>query len=123
LSVATEQASLPVAWQLYLPTFWTDNPDRCRQAGVPADVDFATKPDIALQQVRQTMEAGIKTGIVLADAAYGKGTAWREQLADWGLSYCVGVHEDLSVWARTLLDVSESRLLRDVVNDKNLTRA
>ncbi len=45
------------------------------------------------------MEAGIKTGIVLADAAYGKGTAWREQLADWGLTYCVGVHEDLSVWA------------------------
>ena len=86
-------------------------------------MDFATKPDIALQQVRQTMKAGIKTGIVLADAAYGKGTAWREQLADWGLSYCVGVHEDLSVWARTLLDVSESRLLRDVVNDKNLTRA
>jgi SRSO17 transposase len=58
LSVATEQASLPVAWQLYLPTSWTDNPDRCSQAGVPADVAFATKPDIALQQVRQTMEAG-----------------------------------------------------------------
>lgn len=86
LSVATEQASLPVAWQLYLSTSWTDNPDRCRQAGVPADVDFATKPDIALQQVRQTIEAGIKAGIVLADAAYGKGTAWREQLADWGLT-------------------------------------
>tara|TARA_R110001599_G_scaffold60939_1_gene169234 strand:- start:20867 stop:21796 length:930 start_codon:yes stop_codon:yes gene_type:complete len=88
-----------MAWQLYLPTSWTDNPDRCRQAGVPADVDFATKPDIALQQVRQTIKAGIKTGIVLADAAYGKGTAWREQLADWGLTYCVGVHENLSVWA------------------------
>lgn len=41
----------------------------------------------------------MEAGIVLADAAYGKGTAWREQLADWGLTYCVGVHEDLSVWA------------------------
>ncbi|MEH6643926.1 transposase [Vreelandella glaciei] len=48
LSVATEQASLPVAWQLYLPTFWTDNPDRCRKTGVPAEVHFATKQEIAL---------------------------------------------------------------------------
>lgn len=45
---------------------------------MPADVGFATKPDIALQQVRQTMEADIKTGIVFADA-----------------DYCAGVHEDL----------------------------
>ncbi|CAM4106967.1 Transposase IS701-like DDE domain-containing protein [Vreelandella rituensis] len=99
LSVATEQASLPVAWQLYLPTSWTDNPDRCRKAGVPAEVSFATKPEIALQQISQTLEAGIDPGIVLADAAYGKKTTWREQLFEWGLTYCVGVHEDLSVWA------------------------
>lgn len=99
LSVATARASLPVAWRLYLPTSWTNDPARCRRAGVPADVAFATKPEIALQQVRETLDAGIPPGIVLADAAYGKGTEWREQLANWGLSYCVGVHEDLSVWA------------------------
>ncbi|GEN26770.1 hypothetical protein HVA01_04160 [Halovibrio variabilis] len=65
--MATEQASLPVAWQLYLPTSWMDHPERCRQAGVPADVTFATKPDIALQQVSQTLEPGIEPGIILAD--------------------------------------------------------
>lgn len=74
LSVATERASLPVAWRLYVPKSWTDDPARCRRAG-------------------------IKPGIVLADAAYGKVIAWRAQLAEWGLSYCGGVHEDLSVWA------------------------
>lgn len=99
LSIATEKASLPVAWRLYLPTSWTDDPDRCRRAGVPDDVTFATKPEIALQQVRETLEAGITPGIVLADAAYGKVTAWREQLAAWGLTYCVGIRDDLSVWA------------------------
>ena len=99
LSVATERASLPVAWRLYVPRSWTDDPARCRRAGIPADVAFATKPDIALHQVRETLDAGIKPGIVLADAAYGKVTTWRAQLAQWGLSYCVGVHEDLSVWA------------------------
>ncbi|MBB3233155.1 IS701 family transposase [Halomonas stenophila] len=99
LSVATERASLPVAWRLYLPQSWTDDPARCRRAGVPSEVTFATKPEIALQQVRETLDAGITPGIVLADAAYGKVTAWREQLAEWGLSYCVGVRDDLSVWA------------------------
>lgn len=99
LSVATERASLPVAWRLYLPKSWADDPARCHRAGGPSDISFATKPEIALQQVRDTLDAGIKPGIVLADAAYGKVTAWREQLADWGLSYCVGVHEGLSVWA------------------------
>lgn len=98
LSVATEQASLPVAWRLYLPTSWTNDPARCRRAGVPEEVDFATKPEIALQQVRETLEAGITPGIVLADAAYGKVTPWREQLAKWGLSYCVDVPEGISVW-------------------------
>ncbi len=56
-------------------------------------------PEIALQQVRETLDAGITPGIVLADAAYGKVTVWREQLAEWGLSYCVGISDDLSVWA------------------------
>ena len=98
LSVATEQASLPVAWRLYLPTSWTNDPARCRRAGVPEEIDFATKPEIALQQVRETLEAGITLGIVLADAAYGKVTPWREQLAKWGLSYCVDVPEGISVW-------------------------
>tara|TARA_R110000796_G_scaffold10751_1_gene35955 strand:+ start:2754 stop:3251 length:498 start_codon:yes stop_codon:yes gene_type:complete len=98
LSVATEQASLPVAWRLYLPTSWTDNPARCRHAGVPEEIDIATKPAIALQQVRETLEAGITLGIVLADAAYGKVTPWREQLAEWALSYCVGVPEGIILW-------------------------
>lgn len=49
LSVATGKASLPVAWRLYLPTSWIDDPARCRRAGVPEEIEFATKPEIALQ--------------------------------------------------------------------------
>ena len=77
LSVATEQASLPMARQLYLPISWTDNPDRCRQAGVPADVDFPPSQTSLCSGVRQTVKYGIRTGIVLADATYGKRAAWR----------------------------------------------
>ena len=50
LSVSTWSSSLPIAWRLYLPEVWCQDPERCRQAGVPEAVEFKTKPEIALAQ-------------------------------------------------------------------------
>src|SRR6202008_2326247 len=71
LSVATHQGSLPVAYRLYLPKAWAD--DACRRsiAGVSDDVGFQTKPEIALQQVRQVLADGVAAAPVLMDPAYG----------------------------------------------------
>lgn len=99
LSLATAAASVPVAWQLYLPEEWAQDPSRRTRAGVPADLAFATKPEIALAQVRQAVDSGVPQGIVLADAAYGTNTAWRDGLAALDLQYGVGVVSSLSVWA------------------------
>lgn len=55
LSVATGQASLPVAYQLYLPESWANDPDRRAKAGVPEDVIFRTKPEIALARIRAAL--------------------------------------------------------------------
>jgi SRSO17 transposase len=52
LSVSTWASSLPIAWRLYLPEVWCQDAERCRQAGVPEEVGFQTKPEIALGQMR-----------------------------------------------------------------------
>src|SRR5688500_6580095 len=51
LSVSTWSSSLPIAWRLYLPEVWCQDAERCRKAGVPEEVEFQTKPEIALEQI------------------------------------------------------------------------
>lgn len=98
LSVASQYASLPVAWRLYLPESWAKDRERCRIAGVPSGIEFQTKPAIALAQIRQAVEQEIPTAPVLADSAYGNDTQFREGLTDLHLLYAVGVHENMTVW-------------------------
>jgi len=98
LSIATQQGSLPVAFRLYMPQEWSEDAPRCAKVGVPSEVVFATKPHLAMQQIEAALQAGYPRGTILADAAYGDETAWREKLAQHGLRYAVGVRAATSVW-------------------------
>ena len=98
LSVANHAASLPIAYQLYLPEAWAADPDRRAKAGVPDEVTFKTKPKIALDQIQAAHAAGMRPGVVLADAGYGVDGAFRAGISALGLSYAVGVQSTLSVW-------------------------
>src|ERR1700683_5228983 len=91
LSVSTWNSSLPIAWRLYLPEVWCEDAKRCRQAGIPKEVAFQTKPEIALEQIRQAKERRVPVGVVLADAGYGKGTQFRTALTQLGLQYIVAL--------------------------------
>src|ERR671926_946790 len=77
LSVANDHASLPVAYRLYLPETWAGDPERRARAGVPEEIGFETKPEIALAQIRAALAEGVPQGVVLGDAAYGVETAFR----------------------------------------------
>src|SRR5712692_424139 len=99
LSLASEHGSVPMDWRLYLPKPWAEDRRRRRKAGVPREVKFLTKPEIALEQIRAAKAAGVLLGVVLADAGYGNETAWREALSEMGLEYCVGVQSVTTVWA------------------------
>ena len=91
ISAANHYASLPIAYRLYLPKEWADDEARRRKAGVPKDVTFKTKPEIALGLLKQALEDNIPRGVVLADAGYGADTAFRNRLTALGLLYAVGV--------------------------------
>lgn len=85
LSLANHHASLPAMYRLYLPQEWAADKKRRRKAGVPKEITFKTKPEIALEQIEAACRAGLPRGVVLMDAGYGckHGSADQPQ--------CVGV--------------------------------
>jgi SRSO17 transposase len=97
ISLANEQFSLPVRYQLYLPQSWADDPVRRDQCKVPEAIEFATKPAIALQLLESLGECDGMPELVVADAGYGVNTMFREQLTAMGFTYMVGVTGTVSL--------------------------
>ena len=69
------------------------------RARVPETVQFQTKPEIALAQVKAAQAAGTPGGMVLADAGYGNDTGFRDGRTEIGALYAVGVQGTTSAWA------------------------
>src|SRR5260370_34084541 len=90
LSMATEHASLPIAYRLYLPETWAQDQKRRKKAGVPEQISFATKPVIALGQIRQALAYGVTPAPVLPAAAYANETNFRDHPTTLALPYVVG---------------------------------
>src|SRR5271156_3163128 len=99
LSVANDAASLPVAYRLYLPEDWARDSKRRRKTGVPEDVRFKTKPEIALEQIDAACKAGLPRGVVLMDAGYGSNTDLRAGVSALALCYVAGILPQTTVWA------------------------
>lgn len=98
VSVTTETSSMPVAFGLYLPEAWANDGQRRAETGVPAEVEFRTKPEIARAQIRRARQRGIPEGVVLADAGYGTDTGFRTELTKLELRYVVGIQSTATVW-------------------------
>jgi SRSO17 transposase len=98
LSVTTWDSSLPIAYHLYLPEEWAKDTARRQITGVPKEIQFQTKPQIALDQIRQAVETEVAGGVVLADAGYGVDGRFRAGITELGLPYVVGVQSSMTVW-------------------------
>src|SRR3954464_12041883 len=93
-----EAASLPVAYRLSLPEAWAADPARRATAGVPEEVEFRTKPSIALDQIGQAVAAGVPPGVVVTDAGYGSDTDFRDGVTALGLAYVAGILGTTGLW-------------------------
>ena len=91
LSLANHHASLPVAYRLYLPKSWAEDKKRRRKAGVPDEIEFKTKLEIARDQIEWACAAGLPRGVVLMDAAYGTDASLRASVTNLGLQYAVAI--------------------------------
>jgi SRSO17 transposase len=99
LSLANHDASLPIAYRLYLPEDWAKDQARRDKARVPATIAFQTKPEIAFEQIKAARAAGLPEGVVLMDAGYGNDTGLRTDITALGLRYVAGIGPNTSVWA------------------------
>jgi SRSO17 transposase len=99
LSIANHAASLPVAYRLYLPEAWTKDRARRKKAGVPKQIKFKTKPQIALEQIRWACQSGLPRGVALMDAAYGRDARLRAGMTKLGVPYVVGIVPTILMWA------------------------
>ena len=92
LTLARGEVPLPVGLRLFLPTAWTDDAERCEEAGVPEAVRTAqTKPEIALAEIDRVRAAGLRFSCVLADAGFGSSPDFRHGLDERALAWAVGI--------------------------------
>ncbi len=115
LSIANHHASLPIAYRLYLPEAWVGDAARRKKARVPEEIAFKTKPEIALEQIRAALAAGVARGVVLMDASYGSNSELRNGVSALALSYVAGIVPTIKVRA-----VTESGKLGSRVSAKEL---
>jgi SRSO17 transposase len=98
LSLANHDASLPVAYRLYLPKAWAEDDAGRRKAKVPQDITFKTKPEIALDQIRWAHEIGLPGKMALMDAGYGNDSRLRAGVTELGMAYVAGIQAQTLVW-------------------------
>jgi SRSO17 transposase len=98
LSLATQSYHLPVDFELYMPQSWLDDAPRRAKAHVPADLQFKTKIDLAMDMLERAVASELPPGIVLADNFYGDATEFRAKIRSLNLDFAVGVECRTKVW-------------------------
>lgn len=99
LSLVRGEVPIPIALRLFLPRDWAEDEARRKKCGVPETLEFRAKWRIALSEIERVMEAGVRFGLVQADAAYGMVAEFRRGLAELGLRYTVGIPKTQKVYS------------------------
>ncbi len=101
VSYGTPKGAMPLDWALYLPREWTDDRSRCERVGVPSQVQFRTKWQLALALMDEVLAWGAPPAeVVVADAGYGNITGFRQGLTRRGLRWVMEVEHTTVAWRK-----------------------
>lgn len=113
LAYATAAGRTFLDRELYLPKLWTQDAERCAEAGIPEDVEFATKPELAMRMLARALDADVPAAWVTGDEVYGQQFKLRHMLEERGMSYVVAVPVNQRVFA--LIDDTVAELRADAL--------
>jgi len=97
LAYASAHGHALIDRELYLPRSWTEDRDRCREAGIPDETEFATKPQLAQAMISRAIEAGVPFAWFTADEAYGQAMWLQAWLEECGVSYVMAIRRSDSL--------------------------
>lgn len=98
LAYASRHGHTLIDRELYLPKEWTDDPDRCARAGIPANRSFATNPTLARQMLKRAFDAGLPAAWVTGDSVYGDDRRLRLWLEEKEQAHVLAVSGKEYVW-------------------------
>jgi len=98
LDLGTEESSTPLDWALYLPEPWIKDSVRRKKAGIPEEITFKTKTELALDLIDEVRGWGLQDRLILSDSGYGDAYEFRHALRSRELDYVVQVSGDLTGW-------------------------
>jgi SRSO17 transposase len=115
LTYATEAGRTFLDRELYLPKAWTEDPDRCRRAGIPEQRGFQTKPELAIDMLARALDGGVPAEWVTGDAVYGQYYRLRKALEDRGVSYVLAVPVSQHVIAKSTRTIAGGEYRADAL--------
>lgn len=84
--------------ELYLPESWIEDAEKREKAGVPQDIEYRKKAEIALEMIERIQKSGIRFDYVAADSLYGHDVAFRAGLDALGITFVVDTHKDTKIY-------------------------
>jgi SRSO17 transposase len=98
INAATDAASCPIDWRLFMPEEWDEDEERRRKAHVPEDIRYEPKWRLALEMIDELRDWGLEPPVISADAGFGEITEFRRGLAERELRYVLQVKGQASAY-------------------------
>lgn len=110
LGLAGSRGRALIDRELYLPKVWCEDADRLREAGVPEERPFATKPQLARDMIRRALDHGLRPKWVLGDEVYGSDSKTRRFLESRGQPYVMAVSSQQRLWVEASEGLTQRRV-------------